>query len=307
LTEGKPTVAKVVPMHDHNEREVLERAAAMELRTDHPLARAIVAYADKHGIWPAPAGDFQMLQGKGATARFDGKLFWLGSHRYLEERGQETEDVHRLLESMSAMGQTVVVVGTDRHVCGLIALSDAVRPAAKATIEELRAAGIQHMVMLTGDNQPTARAIAVEAGVDELHAELLPADKVALVESLGKKYGSVAMVGDGVNDAPAMGRATLGIAMGAAGSDAAIETADIALMSDDLGKLPWLVKHSRRTLAVIRQNIVFSLVIKALFVVLAFSGYASIWAAIAADAGASLIVIFNGLRLLRTQEEGAGV
>jgi Cd2+/Zn2+-exporting ATPase len=152
--------------------------------------------------------------------------------------------------------------------------------------------------MLTGDNRGTAEAIARETGVDEIYAELLPADKVVIIESLVAKYGSVAMVGDGVNDAPAMARATLGIAMGAAGSDAAIETADIALMSDDLTILPWLVQHSRRTLAVIRQNIAFSLAVKAAFVALTFAGFASLWGAIAADTGASLLVISNGLRLL---------
>ena len=153
--------------------------------------------------------------------------------------------------------------------------------------------------MLTGDNWGTARAVADQAGIDEVFAELLPADKVNAVETLVTKYDRVAMVGDGVNDAPAMGRASLGVAMGAAGSDAAIETADIALMSDDLAKLPWLIRHSRRALSIIRQNITFSLAVKAIFVVLTFSGFASLWAAIAADMGASLAVIFNGLRLLR--------
>ena len=154
--------------------------------------------------------------------------------------------------------------------------------------------------MLTGDNEGTAQSIAEQAGIDEVHAELLPEDKVEAVASLVNKFGQVAMIGDGVNDAPALGRATLGIAMGAAGSDAAIETADIALMSDDLSRLPWLIEHSRRTVTIIRQNIVFSLAVKALFVVLTFTGYSSLWAAIAADMGASLLVIFNGLRLLRS-------
>jgi Cd2+/Zn2+-exporting ATPase len=155
--------------------------------------------------------------------------------------------------------------------------------------------------MLTGDNQPTAEAIARAAGVDEVYAELLPEDKVASIERLVGVYKHVAMVGDGVNDAPAMARATLGIAMGAVGSDAAIETADIALMSDDLSKLPWLVRHSRRALSIIRQNITLSLSVKALFVVLTFGGFASLWAAIAADMGVSLLVIFNALRLLTTR------
>ena len=299
LTQGKPAVVEVVPLAEHDERELLERAAALEARSDHPLAQAVVAYAQERGIKPAAAEDFQIVQGKGATGRVNGQAYWLGSHRYLEERGQETEEVHQRLEAMAAAGRTVVAVGNDRHVCGFIALADTVRPQARQTLQALREAGVDHVVMLTGDNRGTAEAIARETGVGEVMAELLPADKVAAVEALVARYGNVAMVGDGVNDAPAMGRATVGIAMGAIGSDAAIETADIALMSDDLTKLPWLIRHARRTLMVIRQNIGFSLAVKAVFVALTFTDYASLWAAIAADTGASLLVIFNGLRLLR--------
>jgi Cd2+/Zn2+-exporting ATPase len=249
-------------------------------------------------VRPAPAEDFRQVPGKGATARFDGRRFWVGSHRYLEERGQETPDVHDRLAAMSGTGRTVVVVGNDDHVCGLMALADVIRPPARRVIAELRAAGVEHVVMLTGDNRGTAEAVARAVGVDEVLAELLPEDKVRAMEELVARYGSVAMVGDGVNDAPALGRATVGIAMGAAGSDAAIETADIALMSDDLGKLPWLVRHSRHTLGVIRQNVALSLGVKGVFVALTFVGLTSLWAAIAADMGASLLVIFNGLRLL---------
>ncbi len=298
LTEGKPRVLAVVPMSGHTEPELLARAAAMESRSDHPLAQAIVAHAHQQGVRVVPADDFQIIPGKGAAARFDGKHYWLGSHRYLEERGQETEEDHRRLEALSQGGRTVVVVGTDDHVCGFIALADAVRPQAKRTLEALRRGGVQHIVMLTGDNQLTAQLIGAETGVDEVHAELLPADKVRAVEQLVARYGDVAMIGDGVNDAPALGRASVGIAMGAAGSDAAIESADIALMSDDLTKLPWLIRHSRRTLAIIRQNIGFSLSVKALFVTLTLAGHASLWAAIAADMGVSLLVVFNALRLL---------
>lgn len=299
LTEGRPRVVEIVPLNDHTEAELLERAAAMEARSDHPLARAIVAYAQERSVEILPAEDFQAIQGKGATGRFNGTQFWLGSHRYLEERGQETEDVHRRLEDLSQSGHTVVAIGNDTHVCGIIAVADAIRPEAAMSLQALRDIGIRHLVILTGDNEATARAIAQEAGIDEVYAELLPEDKVAVMESLVSQYGCVAMVGDGVNDAPAMGRASLGIAMGAAGSDAAIETADIALMSDDLSRLPWLIHHARRTLIVIRQNIIFSLAIKLLFVVLTFLGAASLWAAIAADTGASLLVVMNGLRLLQ--------
>lgn len=299
LTAGKPRVVELVPLNGHDEKEMLDRAVALEAHSTHPIARAVVAYAASKGVTPVPAPDAQVLQGKGVTATIDGRPFWLGSHRYLEERGQETPDVHERLEAMTANGQTAVVVGNDKHVCGLIALADVARPEARESLQALRALGVGHLVMLTGDNRGTAEAIGREAGVDAIRAELLPADKVSAVEELVATYGSVAMVGDGVNDAPALGRATVGIAMGAVGTDAAIETADIALMADDLTKLPWLVAHSRRTLTVIRQNIGFALAVKAVFVALTFAGHASMWAAIAADAGASLAVIFNGLRLLR--------
>ncbi|MEZ6091771.1 MAG: HAD-IC family P-type ATPase [Pirellulaceae bacterium] len=202
---------------------------------------------------------------------------------------------------MQEAGRTVVVVGNEEHVCSFITLADAIRKETRDAIRQLHEAGVEHLVMLTGDNEGTAKAIAKEAGIDEVHAELLPEDKVAAVERLVEKYGYVAMIGDGVNDAPALARASLGLAMGAAGSDAAIETADIALMSDDLSKVPWLIHHSRRTLRVIRQNIVFSLGIKLVFVVLTFAGYASLWAAIAADMGASLLVIINALGLLNIE------
>lgn len=299
LTQGRLLVKEVVALNGHDETELLERVAALEARSDHPLAQAIVAYTAERGISILPAEDVRILQGKGATGRFNGKPYWIGSHRYLEERGQETEAIHERLEALSAAGRTVVVVGNEAHVCGFIALADAVRPESAPTIRALRRVGIGHFVMLTGDNAATARQIALETGVDEVRAELLPADKVAAIEALVAKYGHVAMVGDGINDAPALARASLGIVMGAAGSDAAIETADIALMSNDLAKLPWLIRHSRRTLAIIHQNVGFSLLVKAVFVALTFLGSASLWMAIAADMGASLLVTFNGLRLLR--------
>jgi Cd2+/Zn2+-exporting ATPase len=214
--------------------------------------------------------------------------------------------MHETLEKLGQGGASAVVIGNDHHVCGVIAVADRVRPQSRAAVTALREAGIRHIVMLTGDNQGTAQAIADQTGVDEVRAELLPEDKVKAVEELVAHHGTVAMVGDGVNDAPAMARASLGIAMGAVGTDAAIETADIALMSDDLSRLPWLVRHSRRTLAIVRQNIVLSLGVKALFMALALTGHASLWAAIAADIGVSLLVVGNALRLL-VNESSQGV
>lgn len=303
LTEGRPVVVEVVPLNGHDEGELLERAAGLEARSEHPLARAVIEYAATKGMAVTTAEDLRAVPGKGAVGRWQGREFWAGSPRYMAERGQETDDVRGRLAALTAAGRSVVVVGNDKHVCGLIALADAVRPAAKDAIRELKELGVVRVVMLTGDNEATARAVAQDAGVDDVRAGLLPEEKVAAVEALVAEYGSVAMVGDGVNDAPALARASLGIAMGAAGTDAAIETADVALMSDDLGKLPWLIRHSRRTMSVIRQNVAFSLTVKAVFMILTFAGYSSLWAAIAADTGASLIVIFNGLRLLgRTRE-----
>ncbi|HXU34145.1 MAG TPA: heavy metal translocating P-type ATPase [Thermoanaerobaculia bacterium] len=298
LTWGRPEVIEIVPLAGHDERELLERVGSLEARSEHPLARAILAFAKHRGVAVRPADDFRILQGKGAAGSFGGKEYWLGSHRYLEERGQETPEIHQRLEEMSQAGQTAVVVGTADHVCGLIAVADEVRPESRSSVQALRDAGIQAVVMLTGDNRGTAEAIGRKTGIDDVRPEMLPAEKVAAIDQLIARYGSVAMIGDGVNDAPAMARATMSVAMGAAGSDAAIEVADVALMSDDLAKLPWLIRHSRRTLGVIRQNIVFSLAIKAVFVLLTLAGHASLWAAIAADMGASLLVIGNGLRLL---------
>ncbi|HRR14799.1 MAG TPA: heavy metal translocating P-type ATPase [Thermoanaerobaculia bacterium] len=300
LTAGHPEVVEIVPLSGHDERELLERAAALEADSEHPLARAIRAAAAERGVSPAAVERFESHPGKGATGLFGGQRFWIGSHRYLEERGQETPEVHDRLEAIAAAGQTAVVVGNDVHVCGFLALADTLRPEAREALAGLRAAGVRQLVMLTGDHAATATAVAAEVGLDAVRAELLPDEKLAAIEALVRSHGTVAMVGDGVNDAPAMARATLGIAMGSAGTDAAIETADIALMADDLGMLPWLVRLSRRALGVIRQNIVFALGVKAAFVLLTLLGTASLWAAIAADTGASLLVVANALRLLRS-------
>lgn len=299
LTCGKMQVISVTARSGHTTEELLSIAAALETRSTHPLANAIVKYAKNQGVEVVPASAYQAIPGKGARAQLGGKEHWLGSHRYLEERNQETPDVHKELESLTAKGRSIVVIGNESHVCGYIGLADKLRPDAKKVLEDLRAAGIQHIVMLTGDNAGTAKTIGEEVGVDEIRAELLPQDKVRAVAELVERRGVTAMVGDGVNDAPALARSSLGIAMGAAGTDAALETSDVVLMGDDLSKLPWLIKHSRRTTRIIRENIIASMAVKALFVVLSFSGHASLWGAIAADTGMSLLVVLNALRLTR--------
>jgi Cd2+/Zn2+-exporting ATPase len=298
LTEGRPQVVEIVPFGGRSEMELLGLAAALEARSAHPIAHAILAKAAELKITAEPAEAVQAIVGRGVTGRVASREVWLGSRRYLEERGINSDGVLERADALSSAGRTIVAVGDGHEVWGLVAVADAVRPEAKGIVTALHRAGIKHVVMLTGDNRATAEAIAKQTGIDEVRAELLPGDKVAAVEDLVRRYGSVAMVGDGVNDAPAMGRANLGIAMGAMGSDAAIETADVALMSDDLSKLPWLVRHSRATLSVIRQNVAFSIAVKLLFTALTVFGLASLWGAIAADVGASLLVVLNGLRLL---------
>ncbi len=298
ITYGRPEVQELVPFSGHSARELLEIAAPLEAQSDHPLARAILRRADAEGITPRPAENSQAIKGKGAQGEIGGRAFWIGSHRLMDEMGEETAEVHDRAEKLEQSGYSVVAVGNDEHVCGLIAIADGVRKEAPEVVRLVRTLGVRRVIMLTGDNETTARVVAGCIGVDDFKAELLPGDKVKAVESLVRELRTVAMVGDGVNDAPAMAAATFGIAMAAAGSDAAIETADIALMSDDLKKLPWLITHSRRALQIIKQNIAFALAVKLAFLGLASVGIASLWTAIAADMGASLLVISNGMRLL---------
>jgi len=300
LTHGRPEVQKIIPLNGHTERELLALAAALEAHSTHPIAGAILSKADVQGVAYPQVDNFNIIQGKGAEAVIEGMRFRIGSHRFIEESGVENEAFHTTAAEMEDAGHSLVVVWNERHICGLIGVADTVRDGAKEAVRNMKRQGVSKVVMLTGDNLQTARAVAEAAGVDEFRAELLPEDKVKAVAELTGSHGRVVMVGDGVNDAPAMAAATVGIAMGAIGTDAAIETADIALMSDDLSRLAWSMGHSRKTLAVIKQNIIFALGLKALFIALALAGVATLWMAIAADMGASLLVIFNGLRILKT-------
>ena len=298
LTQGKTQVQQIVPLSGHSERELLERAAALEAASEHPLARAILQKARELGVEVIPAEHYQAIRGKGGEGSIGGRQFWIGSHRMMHEKGQETPEIHAKAEELEDAGHTVVAIGNDTHICGLISIADSLRENVSQIIKDIKKAGVRWVIMLTGDNQGTAKAIAMEAGIDEYRCELLPEDKVEAIGHLVREYKEVAMVGDGVNDAPAMASATFGIAMGAMGTDAALETADVALMSDDLSKLPWLIRHSRRTLRNIQQNIIFALGLKLVFIVLTLFGLASLWMAIAADTGATLLVVFNSLRLL---------
>jgi Cd2+/Zn2+-exporting ATPase len=298
ITYGRTEVREIIALNGHSEQQLLAHAAAMETYCTHPLGRAILKQAELRSLELPAAENLRELPGKGAEATIGARQYWIGSHRLLEQRQGNDHDLHARATRLEDAGHSLVFIWCEDHVCGLISIADQLRPEARAALQDLKILGIEKIVMLTGDNRGTANAMAAATGVDECHAELLPEDKVAVVSRLTQEFGQVAMVGDGVNDAPAMAAATVGIAMGAMGTDAAIETADIALMSDDLAKLPWLIRHSRRTLRIIQQNVAFALGLKMVFILLAFAGLATLWMAIAADMGASLLVIFNGLRLL---------
>ena len=298
LTRGVPEVVEVVPLNGAGRSSVIGLAAAVEQRSEHPIAHAIVRHAEWTHDVLAPAADVRSLAGRGAEGRVGGGLVVLGNHRLFEERRLCSPAIHDRLDEVSASGRTAVLVAHDDRPIGIIAVSDRPRRSGRDTVDLLRRHGVRS-VMLTGDNRSTASAIAAELGVDDVRAELLPEDKVTAVEDLRRRYGCVAMVGDGVNDAPALASADVGIAMGAAGSDAALETADVALMADELLKIPYTFRLSRATVRNIRMNLAISMVMKAAFLVAAVAGVATLWMAVVADTGASLIVIANALRLLR--------
>lgn len=303
ITEGEPEVAGVYPLNGSTEQQLLAVAAGLEARSSHPLARAILAQANVKGVAQTPAEDTRTVPGRGVEGTFEGRAVWLGSDRFAAEKGADGGLSDDLRDQIEGAGSTLVAVGDDNGLIGVLELRDRIRPEARDIVARLHAQGIKSIIMLTGDNERTARAVAAEVGIDEVRAELLPEQKVEAIEELVATHDMVAMIGDGVNDAPAMARAHFGIAMGAIGSDAAVETADIALMTDDIGKLPWLISHSRRTMWVIRQNIGLSLVTKLAFVVLTAFGMASMWGAIAADVGVSLLVVANALRLLKSKPD----
>jgi len=301
LTEGRPRLTDLETVSALTKDEVLMRAAALEGSSAHPLARAVTeAYA---AALPAVT-DVVSTDGKGIEGTVDGERIGVGSHRFAEERGVCRPEVETVLARLEADGKSVMVVWRDREALGVIGVADTVRESSVTAIAMLRRLGVT-AIMLTGDNATTAAAVAAKVGVEQVRANLLPEDKVAMVEALARDHGQIAMVGDGVNDAPALARASLGFAMGAAGSDTALETADVALMSDDLRGVPTLVALSRATSTVLRTNIAFAIAVKAVFFGLGLAGIATLWMAVFADMGASLVVAANGLRLLRWRPGGS--
>jgi Cd2+/Zn2+-exporting ATPase len=314
LTAGRPVVTDVISLNDQSADNILALAAAIESRTDHPLASAIMHEARHRRVTPLAVEQVEALPGLGAKGIVNGTTYFIGSVRLFaddasatgaprssmgagaSERAAIPDSVAARLEQLQRQGKTAMLVGRDGEPVGLIAVADQARAMSAAAVAGLRRVGIRRIVMLTGDNAETARTVANELGVDEFRAQLLPEDKVAAIGELLAEYGRVAMVGDGVNDAPALATATIGIAIAA--TDTALETADIGLMSDDLTQLPFIIALSRHTVSVIRQNIAASLLTKAAFLALGFLGLATLWMAVAADMGTSLLVTLNGMRLL---------
>jgi Zn2+/Cd2+-exporting ATPase len=299
LTVGRPHVVSVSAFDGDNQK-LLSLAAAVEARSEHPLARAVVHEnrASRNGAADIEASSYKSLPGLGAQADVDGQTVYAGNLRLFAELGVPLEDVAGKLDALYKEGHTAILVGTRSGVLGVIGLADRPRNEAKGAVEMLRRSGVAHLTMLTGDNPRTAEAISRQVGVDAFQADLLPAGKVEAIRRMAGEHRPVAMVGDGINDAPALAAADVGIAMGIAGTDAALEVADVALMSDDLSRLDYVVLLSRQTLAVIKQNIAVSLGIKALALALAGMGALPLWGAILADMGVSLLVTLNGMRLL---------
>ena len=306
LTEGRPEVVTVIALDGRDPGEVLALAAAVEARSQHPLARAVLRRAEAQSTPVPPATDVQAITGRGIRARVDGRDVWVGNERLFAEMGALENGTREALRAEAELGRTAILLGTTEaggsavRLKGLISIADRPRAGAASALAALHAAGIRRVVMLTGDNEGTARAVASAIGhVDEYRSELLPEDKAAVVQALRAEHGETVFVGDGVNDAPALAAADVGVAMGAGGTDVAIETADVALMTDDLGRLVTMIRMARKAERIIRANITFALLTKLAFVLLAVAGYATLWMAVAADMGASLLVVMNGMRALR--------
>ncbi len=296
LTEGNPEVREVIPLDGQTSEELLALAASMESRSEHPLAKAVVSRARELGLPYSKPVDFRAFPGRGVRATVDGRLSYLGTPRWFSERGTDMSTALDAIESLESEGDTVTCVGTEGRLTGLISFRDPLRPGAKQAIQALTMSGIE-VSMLTGDNPQVARRVAEALGIREFHAALLPQHKASILEDM-KRSGGVALVGDGINDAPALATASVGIAMGGTGSGIALETADVVLLGDGLHRLPHLFELARRAKKTIKQNILLSILVKAVAILLVFPGWLTLVIAILADDGAALLVILNALRLL---------
>jgi len=299
LTEGKPIVTDVIPFNNFAKKEVLSIASSLECRSDHPLGKAIIEEAEKEGTY-GECTDFTSIPGQGIKGK-------IGNEEYLVGRTSlfDNKLVKDLLDSFNKLedeGKTTVLVGKPDQIIGVIGITDKIRDGSRNLIKSLHKKGIKQIVMITGDNKRTAKAVAEKIGIDEYYAELLPEQKVSIIEKIKKKRQGVAMVGDGVNDAPSLATADLGIAMGVVGSDTALEVADIALMNDDISQVSYLLTLGKKTMSVIKQNIAGAIGVKLILAILVFPGLVTLWMAVAiGDMGISLAVIMNALRLSKVK------
>ncbi|MHA6250459.1 heavy metal translocating P-type ATPase [Oceanobacillus sp. CAU 1775] len=307
LTKGAPIVTDFNLLNDQaNVDKTLSIITALEYHSGHPLASAIMKKADEENIFYKDLNvvDFSSITGKGIKGTIDGTPYYIGSPQLFKELNVTfNQEKEQLVQSLQKQGKTVMIAGTETEILAVIAVADEVRESSKEVVEKLHQLGVKTTVMLTGDNKATANAIGAHVGVTDIQAELMPEDKLAFIKQLRTKYKNVAMVGDGVNDAPALAASTVGIAMGGSGTDTSLETADVALMGDDLRKLPFTVKLSRKALHVIKQNITFALGIKVIALLLVIPGWLTLWIAILSDMGATILVALNSLRLIRVKEK----
>jgi Zn2+/Cd2+-exporting ATPase len=294
LTKGELEVTDVINLNNYPKNKVLALAGSLESKSKHPLADAVIKHVKMFDMELDDVKDFESITGNGLKGKIDGEMFYIGKKNLFKT---DVEFPDELIDKLENDGKTVIIIGNDRSVIGLIGLKDEIRDQSINTVDELKIKGIK-TVMLTGDNDVTAKAVAENLGIDEYRSELLPEDKVRIIDELLDKNESVAMVGDGINDAPALARSNVGIAMGAAGSDVAIETADIALMHDDISKINYLIDLSRKTMAIVKQNVSVALLIQVSLSVLAVFGFVTLWMAVTfGDMGSTLAVILNSLRI----------
>ncbi len=307
LTSGEPRVIDILPLQqpedEQSRKKILALVAALESKSEHPLARAIVNRARHDDVEAPEAEQFESITGQGVRGRINGELYLVGSPEMIRKEIQIPPEQEQRIKQWQNEGKTVIGLAGKLEVMGWISIADSIRPQATSVIHKLKSLSVKKVVMLTGDNHRTADAIAQGSGIDEVYSELMPQDKLQRVHELNNRYGTTAMVGDGINDAPALAVSSVGIAMGGAGTDTAMETADVVIMGDDLTKIPYALKLSRATLRVIKQNITFSLAVKILAVLAVFPGWLTLWLAILADMGATILVTVNGIRLLRIKSE----
>jgi len=302
LTKGQPAVTDIVTTGNWSEDYVLQLVAAVEKQSQHPLAKAILNRLHDKKLSELIPTNFQSVTGKGAYATVDNQIIYVGSMKWATSLTSVDQNIESQVKNLQEQGKTVVAAVSNNQLIGLVAIADQLRHESKDVLNKLNALKVKHMVMLTGDAEPTAQAIATSLKMTDVRAGLLPEEKLKAIKDLRAQFGAVAMVGDGVNDAPALATANVGIAMGGAGTDAALETADIALMGDDLTKLPYTIGLSRKTLRIIKENIIFALVLKLIALLLVIPGWLTLWIAIFADMGATLLVVFNSLRLIRAKK-----